>query len=330
MAQAEIAKPGVWERLGRGTRHGDRVFWIITVVFALMVIGLVVAIGVVTYSGSAAARREFGLSFLVGQEWNPVDTDVSKASFGAWPAVRGTLLSSAVAVLLAAPIGVGIGIFLAELCPRWLRTPLSFTVELLAAIPSVIYGLWGVAVFAPFFRDVVAAPISRSIGRVVPILSGPVAVGRGVMLAGVVLGIMILPTISAITRDVLAVVPKTQREVMLALGATRWEVIWQSVLPYARAGIIGGIMLGLGRALGETMAATLLIGNSQRLSQSLFAPGVTAASLVASELTNANSPLHESALIEIALVLFGITLLLNLFARLLVWRVSRGPAGARL
>ncbi|HEU5100138.1 MAG TPA: phosphate ABC transporter permease subunit PstC [Roseiflexaceae bacterium] len=329
MAQAEAVNPSFWRRLRRRARHGDGLFYLITLLFAMIVISLVVAIGVVTYNGSALARQQFGLSFLAGQEWNPVDTEVSPATFGAWPAVYGTLVSATVAVLLAGPIGIGIGVFLAELCPRWLRTPLSFTVELLAAIPSVIYGLWGVVVFAPFFRDAVARPVSRTIGEVVPQLAGPVAVGRGIMVAGVVLAIMILPTIAAITRDVLTVVPRTQREVMLALGATRWEVIWQSVLPYARAGIIGGVMLGLGRALGETMAATMLIGNSQRLSTSLFGPGVTAASLVASELTNANSALHESALIEIALVLFGITLLLNVFARLLVWQVSRGPAGAR-
>ncbi|HJZ49112.1 MAG TPA: phosphate ABC transporter permease subunit PstC [Roseiflexaceae bacterium] len=330
MAQTGAIKANVWQRLSQRARHGDRPFYLITLFFALMVIGLVVAIGAVTYNGSALARQQFGLGFLVEQEWNPVDTETSPATFGAWPAVYGTLVSAAVAVLLAGPIGIGIGIFLAELSPRWLRTPLSFTVELLAAIPSVIYGLWGVLVFAPVFRDTVAKPISQTLGEVVPQLAGPVAVGRGIMVAGVVLAIMILPTIAAITRDVLAVVPRTQREVMLALGATRWEVIWQAVLPYARAGIIGGVMLGLGRALGETMAATMLIGNSQRLSTSLFAPGVTAASLVASELTNANSALHESALIEIALVLFGITLLLNLFARLLVWQVSRGPAGARI
>ncbi|HNP70700.1 MAG TPA: phosphate ABC transporter permease subunit PstC [Kouleothrix sp.] len=330
MAQSEALNTGFWRRLSRRTQHGDGLFYLGTLLFALVVIGMVAAIGLVTFNGSALARSEFGLSFLTGREWKPVDTDVRPATFGAWPAVYGTLVSAAIAVLLAAPIGIGIGIFLSELCPRWLRTPLSFTVELLAAIPSVIYGLWGVAVFAPVFRDAVAKPVSRSLGQVIPALAGPVAVGRGMMVAGVVLAIMILPTIAAITRDVLAVVPNTQREVMLALGATRWEVIWQSVLPYARAGVIGGVMLGLGRALGETMAATMLIGNSQRLSSSLFAPGVTAASLVASELTNANSPLHESALIEVALVLFGITLMLNLFARLLVWQVSRGPAGARI
>lgn len=328
MAGAKTIETSVWTRINQRTRHGDGIFWVITLFFALVIVGLVVAIGVVTYNGSAAARQQFGLSFLLGRDWNPVDTDIQPATFGAWPAVYGTLTSSLIAVVLAAPIGIGIGIFLAELCPRRLRTPLSFTVELLAAIPSVIYGLWGVAIFVPFFRDYIASPISDTFGDAVPLLGGPVSVGRGIMVAGVVLALMILPTVAAITRDVLVVVPNTQREALLALGATPWEVIWHAVLPYARAGIIGGVMLGLGRALGETMAATMLIGNSTRLDPSIFAPGVTAASLIANELTNANSALHESALIEIALVLFGITLLLNLFARLLVWQVGRGPVGS--
>ena len=266
--------------------------------------------------------------FLTSPEWYP--QSASNVRYGALALIIGTLSVTTLAMLIAVPFGLGAAIYVSEFCRGRLKEGLKIVIELLAAIPSVIYGLWGVAVFAPVFRDAVAKPVSRSLGQVIPALAGPVAVGRGMMVAGVVLAIMILPTIAAITRDVLAVVPNTQREVMLALGATRWEVIWQSVLPYARAGVIGGVMLGLGRALGETMAATMLIGNSQRLSSSLFAPGVTAASLVASELTNANSPLHESALIEVALVLFGITLMLNLFARLLVWQVSRGPAGARI
>lgn len=316
-------------RLQRITRHGDGLFWGVCLIFGLVIIGLVIAIGVVTYRDSAEARAAFGFRFLLGRDWSPVDTDLGAASFGAWPAVRGTLLSSFIAVLFAAPIGVGVGIFLAELAPPRLRTPLGFLVEMLAAIPSVIYGLWGVAVFVPFFRRFVAAPIAGSVGEVAPFLAGPVAVGRGVAVAGVVLGIMILPTIAAITHDVLRVVPDSQREAILGIGGTRWQVISDAVVPYARAGIIGGIMLGLGRALGETMAATMIIGNSQRLSTSVFAPGTTAASLIASELPNSTSNLHASALVEIALVLFAITLLLNMLARLLVWQVSRGPAGRR-
>jgi phosphate transport system permease protein len=314
-------------RLNRRTAHGDRPFWVLVLLFALAIIGLVGAVGLVVYVGSAEARGLYGLSFLTGTVWNPVATEVREASYGAWPAIRGTLLSSLIAVLLAGPLGILIGVFLSELCPLRLRTPLSFMVELLAAIPSVIYGLWGVAVFVPFFRDYIADPIANSLGTNLPWLAGPVATGRGLMAAGMVLALMILPTIAAISRDVLAVVPSSQREVLMALGANRWEVIWQSVLPYARAGIIGAVMLGLGRALGETMAATMLIGNSTRIEQSLFAPATTAASLIANQLPNANDALHESALVYVALVLFGITLLLNLIARLLVWQVSRGPIG---
>ncbi len=330
MAEIDLA-PGAMtsSRWERQTQHGDRLFWLITLLFALVIVGLVVAVGVVAYNGSSDARAQYGWGFLVGTEWNPVDTDVSPAAFGAWPAIRGTLLSSLFALLLAGPVGVAIGIYLAELAPLRLREPLGFLVELLAAIPSVIYGLWGVAVFIPFFTDWVATPISETFGDALPWLGGPVAVGRGLLVTSVVIALMILPTVAAITRDVLRAVPPQQREVLLALGATRWEVIWLAVLPYARAGIIGGVMLGLGRALGETMAATMLIGNSTQISDSLFAPATTAASLVASELTNANSLLHESALITVALALFGITLILNLAARLLVWQTSRGPAGGR-
>lgn len=330
MAEVQAERTRTLKRRGGDwSQHGDKPFWWINFFFALIVVGLVLAVGVVTFNGSAAARERYGLQFLTSDIWNPVETEINPQTFGAWPAIRGTLISSAIAVLLAGPIGVGIGIFLAELCPRRIREPLSFMVELLAAIPSVIYGLWGVAVFVPVFTNLIATPLSETIGQTIPLLAGPVVAGRGMMAAGIVLALMILPTVASITRDVLSVVPNTQREVMLALGATRWEVIWLSVVPYARAGIVGGIMLGLGRALGETMAATMIIGNSTDISQSLFAPATTAAALVAGELTNATDSLHESALIYVALVLFLITLLLNMAARLLVWQVSRGPAGAR-
>lgn len=329
MAQAELSRTSLGERIARRTRHGDGIFWLVTLVFALVVIGLVVAIGVVTYGSSAEARQQFGLGFFAGTDWSPVETDLGPATFGALPAIVGTLISSAIALVLAAPVAIGIGIFLAELCPLRLRTPLSFMIELLAAIPSVIYGTWGVVVFAPFFTNVLAQPIADALGGVLPWLGGDqVAAGRGLLLAGIILAIMILPTIAAITRDVLTLVPNTQREALLALGATRWEVIWLAVLPYARAGIVGGVMLGLGRALGETMAATMLVGNRPQVPTSLFEPATTAASLVASELTNAQSTLHESSLILIALALFAITLALNLSARLLIYFVNRGPVGS--
>ncbi len=317
------------ERLAQRTQHGDGIFWGVTLFFALVVIALVAAIGWVTWSDSAMARERFGLGFFTSTEWNPVETEVSAESFGAMPAIVGTLASSIIALLLAGPVAIGIGIFLAELCPQSLRMPLSFMVELLAAIPSVIYGVWGVMVFAPFFTQNVAIPLSESMREIVPWLSSnQVASGRGLLIAGIILAIMILPTIAAITRDVLTLVPNTQREVMLALGATKWEVIWLAVIPYARAGIVGGVMLGLGRALGETMAATMLVGNRPQVPGSLLEPATTAASLVASELVNAQSILHESALVLIALALFAITLILNLIARLLIWIVSRGPVGS--
>jgi phosphate transport system permease protein len=299
------------------------------VALAGSVVALVFVIAVIMFVASAEARTAFGIDVLVGQDWNPVETELSAPSFGAWPAVRGTLLSALVAVLVATPLALGIGIFLAELCPPRLSAPLSFLVELLAAIPSVIYGVWGVFVFVPLFNEVFSKPVSNAVGEYIPWLAGPVATGRGILVTGIIMAIMILPTIASLTRDVLRLVPNTQREAMLAVGATRWETIWLAVVPYARAGIIGAVMLGLGRALGETMAATMLVGNSQRISESLFAPATTAASLVANELTNSVSTLHESALITVALALFGITLVLNLGARLLIWFVDRRIAGGR-
>lgn len=314
-----------WQLFQRRTQHGDLPFKYLTLFFALIVLLMIGAIAFVTWFGSDKARTEFGFSFLFEQGWNAVT-----GNYGALPAVYGTLASSAIALLIAGPLGVFIAVFLSELCPLKLRNPLSFTIELLAAIPSVVYGMWGVFVFAPFFRDYIALPISETIGTTIPLLAGPVHQGRSIMLAGIVLAIMVLPTIAAISRDVLMVVPMHQREALLAVGATRWEVIWKGVLPYARAGIIGGVMLGLGRALGETMAALMLIGSAKSsVPESLFHPGITSAALIASELPNAENSLHESTLILIGLVLFGITLLLNAIARYFVWQTSRGPAGAR-
>jgi phosphate transport system permease protein len=309
-------------RIQRRTQHGDVVFWLVSLFFAVLVVALLVAIVAVTWHGSAEARHKFGLGFLTGSAWNPVTGE-----YGALPAIYGTIVSSAIALLIAGPLGVLIGIFLTELCPNQLRAPLSFLIELLAAIPSVVYGMWGVFVFIPFFRDHVARGASSSLGGAVPLLEGPVTVGRGLLVAGIILAIMILPTIAAVSRDVLAVVPSNQREALLALGATRWEMIRHALIPYARAGIIGGMMLGLGRALGETMAATMVIGNTPKIHASLFQPATTASSLVASQLANANDSLHSSALILIALVLFLITMVANSIARLLVWNVQRASGG---
>lgn len=297
--------------------HGDLLFRLVALCFALLVAALLLAILLVAWNGSSAARHAFGLGFLTTSVWNPVN-----GQFGALPAIYGTILSSLIALLIAGPLGIGIGVFLAELAPARVRGPVGMLVELLAAIPSVVYGMWGIFVFIPFFRRFIATPVSASAGHALPFLAGPVAVGRGLMVAGIILAIMILPTIAAVSRDVLAVVPRTQKEALLALGSTRWEMIRHSLLPYARAGIIGGMMLGLGRALGETMAATMVIGNTPQIKTSLFQPATTAASLIASQLPNANSELHSSALVYLALVLFLITLIANAGARFMVWRVS--------
>ncbi len=309
-------------RLARQFQHGDLIFWVVSLVFAVIVVALLFAIIAVTWDGSTAARHAFGWRFLTTSVWNP-----PKEQFGALPAIYGTIVSSMLALIFAAPLGVMIAIFLNTLSPAKLRMPIGLMVELLAAIPSVVYGMWGIFVFIPFFRTHISTPISESVGTAIPLFAGPANVGRGMLVAGVILAIMILPTIAAISRDVLAVVPNTQREAVLALGATRWEVIRHADLPYARAGIVGGIMLGLGRALGETMAATMVIGNTPQIKTSLFQPATTAASLIANELPNANSGMHSSALILLALVLFVITLIANSIARLLVWRVSRTGQG---
>lgn len=318
----DAQRVGTWGRIKQRTQHGDMVFWLLALGFAVLVVGLLVAIVAVTWTGSAEARHEFGFGFLTSTTWNPV-----KGEFGGLPAIYGTIVSSLIALLLAGPIGIGIGIFLSETCPMRLRQGLGFLVELLAAIPSVVYGMWGIFVFIPFFRDHIATPISERLGDTIPLFEGPVTVGRSMMAAGIILSIMILPTIAAISRDVLLVVPVHQREALLALGATRWEMIRHALIPYARAGIIGGMMLGLGRALGETMAATMVIGNTPTIDTSLFQPGTTSASLVASQLPNANNEMHKSALILVALLLFVITLIANSIARLLVWRVQRGDGG---
>lgn len=312
-------------RFRRRLQHGDLIFWLVALGFALLVVALLLIIVAVTWDGSREARETFGiLGFITSSEWNPVEDE-----FGALPAIYGTVVSSIIALGLAAPPAIMIGVFLSDLCPDRLRSPISLMVELLAAIPSVVYGMWGIFVLIPFYRTFIAEPLSTSIGDAVPIFGGPVAIGRGLLVAGMILAIMILPTIAAISRDVLAVVPTHQKEAMLALGATRWEVIRHAQLPYARAGIVGGMMLGLGRALGETMAALMVIGNMPRIETSLFQPATSAAALIASQLPTTESDLHSSSLILMALVLFLITLIANSLARLLVWNVSRTSGRGR-
>jgi phosphate transport system permease protein len=269
--------------------------------------------------GAAAwpAVRHFGPGFVTSTDWDPVN-----GQFGALPFIFGTLASSLLALVIAVPLAVGLAIFLTELAPRWLAAPIGFGTELLAAIPSVVYGLWGIFVLVPWLREHVQQPLANGVGERVGFFAGP-AYGVSIMAGGVILAIMIVPFISAVSREVLAAVPVAQREAALALGATRWEMTWQVVLPYALPGIIGATILGLGRALGETMAITMVIGNRPDIPTSLFAPGYTMASVLANEFSEASADLHLAALMEIGLLLFGITILVNSVARFLVWRVAR-------
>jgi phosphate transport system permease protein len=300
---------------------GDTVYGVLTTVCALIVPALVVAIAVAIFAAAWPAFSKLGLSIVTSSDW-----DVANGHFGAAPALFGTLVSSAIALIIATPLAIGVAIFLSEFSPSWLRQPVGFLVDLLAAIPSVVYGLWGIFVLIPLLREYVM-PFFRDTLHLgaTPLFSGP-AYGPSMLAAGIILAIMALPYISAVSREVLMAVPRSQREAALALGATRWEMIRDAVVPYARSGIIGGIMLGLGRALGETMAVTMVIGNRPEISASLLAPGYTMASLIANEFSEATNDLHLSALMAVGAVLFLITLIVNAVARWLVWSVSRNRA----
>jgi phosphate transport system permease protein len=275
---------------------------------------------------SAPAIRRYGVSFVTTSTWDNV-----KEVFGALPYVYGTLVTSAVALLLTVPVGVGAALYVAEFAPRPLRTPVAFTVELLAAIPSIIYGLWGFFVLAPAMRATVEPALQRAFGPipVVGKLFQSTPIGKDLLTGGVILAIMILPTVMAISREIILAVPPAQREGMLALGATRWETLRDAVLPYARAGIVGAAMLGLARAMGETMAVTMVIGNSSRaITGSLFTPGYTMASAIANQFNEADKPIYFSALVEVALALLVVCLLVNLIARLLIWHIAGRRAAA--
>jgi len=317
-----IAATATKERkLPREANVGDRIFRLVTAAFAAGVVLLLAAMALQLLRSASPALRRFGWPFLVSREWDPV-----RDLFGALPFIYGTLVSSLLALVLAVPVALGIAVFLAEMAPSWLRKGLGFIVELLAAVPSVIYGLWGIFVLGPWLRDSVQPLLAKAFGFL-PLFQGPHH-GFGMLSAGVVLAIMILPTIASVSREVLLAVPNTQREGALALGATRWETVRRAVLPYAKSGVIGAIILGLGRALGETMAVTMVIGNRPEIAVSLFAPSYTMASVIANEFTEATGDLYLSALAAIGFLLFGVTLLLNIIARLLVWRVASGPKGA--
>jgi phosphate transport system permease protein len=310
-------------RFGRGTsRLPDLVFRLGTGGFAWAFVVLLGLLGVLLALNSGDVFAKFGLSFLTGTTWDPV-----AAIYGALPFIVGTIASSLIAIILATPIGILTAIFLSELAPRRVAIPLTFAIELLAAIPSVVYGLWGVFVLGPFLANTLEAWIVGAFGWI-PIFAGP-PFGVGVFAAGVILTLMILPTIVAISRDVITAVPDNQREAMLALGATRWEMITRSVLPYAKSGIIGAVILGLGRALGETMAVTMVIGNRTDVPHSIFDSAQTIASQIATTFNEAGLGLQTSALIGLGLVLLVITMSMNIVARLLVWRVAGPGAGTR-
>jgi len=284
---------------------------------ALSIFGIVALIATELVMRSQLSITKFGMSFFFRQIWDPVSGD-----FGALPFIYGTLVSSFLALLLAVPLAVGLAIFLTEMCPRFLRAPLAFITELLAAIPSVVYGLWAIFVLVPILREHVNPLLAKVFGWT-GLFGGP-NFGIGMLAAGVILAIMILPIISSLTREVMTAVPHSQREAALALGATRWEMIRMGVLRNARIGIVGSIILGLGRALGETMAVTMVIGNRPEIAKSLFAPGYSMAAVIASEFSEASDDLYLSALMEIGLALFIVTIIVNALARLLVWAVTRG------
>ena len=306
----------------RGSLWGDRVFQGVVYasvgLFVLVMVGIVWALVV----ESMPAMRRFGLSFVTGQEWDPV-----KEAFGALPFIYGTLVSSLVGMFIAVPLGIGAAIYLAELAPFWARSPIGFLIELLAAVPSVVYGLWGIFVLAPFLRNWIEPVLGRALGFL-PLFQGP-PYGVGMLAAGLILSIMTVPFIATVSREVLLAVPNTQREAALALGATRWETTWMAVLRYGRSGLVGAVLLGLGRALGETMAVTMVIGNRPEIALSLFAPGYTMASVLANEFTEATSDVYLSALVYIGLLLLAVTVIVNSAARLLVWSVGGTVKGIR-
>ena len=305
--------------LGRPT--GDRAFKGVMTLFGLTILAVPAMMVLQLAHTSQLSLAKFGLSFLTSSKWDPVHLE-----FGAWPFIYGTVLSSLLALVIAVPISIGLAIFLSDLAPSRLRKPLSFLVELLAAIPSVVYGFWGIFVLVPLLRETVEPWIIKYFGTI-PFFEGP-PLGFGMLAAGIILAIMIVPTITSITREVLKAVPDTHREAAIGLGATPWDTIRYAVLPAARSGIVGAIILGLNRALGETMAVTMVIGNRPKAAASILAPGYSMASVIANEFAEADSDLYLSALAEMALLLLCVALVMNLAARWLV-SMTKNKMGAR-
>lgn len=303
----------------REIHYGDRIFSWTLKAFSIGLALLLVLIGVFLYKAAIPAIRAQGFRFITTSVWDPVQ-DI----YGALPVIYGTIVSSLIALAIATPLSVGVALFLTEIAPRRIGRVVGFLIEMLAAIPSVVYGLWGIFVLAPWLRTVVEPVLKQTLGFL-PFFQGP-PYGVGMLAAGIILAIMITPTISSISREVFSAIPRIQREAALAIGATRWEMMRLSVLQAAKRGVIGAIILGFGRALGETMAVTMVIGNRHDISLSLFAPGATMASIIANEYTEATSDMHLAALAEVGLALFVITFLINSLARLFI---SRGAIDGR-
>jgi phosphate transport system permease protein len=310
----------VWRRALSPTGNtGDAIFRLLLLGAAVL---MLLIVGAMIFALAYKARLsigQFGFRFITGREWNPV-----KSEFGALPFIYGTIMSSLIAIVISVPLSLGIAIFLVEQAPVRLARPVTFLVELLAAIPSVVYGLWGIFVLAPFLRVHVEPPLQHWFGWL-PLFSGPIT-GIGLLTGGIILAIMVTPIISAVVRDVLAAVPSAQREAALALGATKWETT-RVVLVNGAPGIAGAVILGLGRAIGETMAVTMVIGNRAHISASLFDSSYTIASAIANEFTEATQDLYLSALVELGLILFFVTFAVNAIARVLVWNVTRKTSG---
>ena len=304
----------------RRFRRGDIAFKSLTLISAITVLVLLAGVMLALLHGSLPAWRAFGLGFLTSESWNPVTE-----KFGALPAIYGTLVTSIIAMLIGVPVSLGIAFFLTEICPERLRRTVSIAIELLAGIPSIIYGIWGLFVFAPWFQATVQPFLIDTFANI-PVLNqlfaGP-PYGIGMLTAGLILAIMVLPFITSITREVFETVPAVLKEAAYGIGCTRWEVIRRVVIPYTRVGIIGGVMLGLGRALGETMAVTFVIGNAHRISSSILAPGTTISATIANEFTEATGELYTSSLIALGLILFFITFVVLAAARFMLMRIER-------
>jgi phosphate transport system permease protein len=313
---ALTARADTTRRAGRGDARFHFLTWLAAMFLLLLFAGVMVSLVV----GAIPAIKAFGFGFLTTEAWSP-----TRERFGALGSIYGTLVTSFLAMLVAVPVGIGVAIFLTELCPRFLRRPIGIAIELLAGIPSIIYGIWGLFVFAPWFQTHIQTPVIEAVGDVPVIgsLFGGTPFGIGVFTAGLILSIMILPFISAVTRDVFETVPSMLKEAAYGLGCTTWEVMWRVVLPFARTGVVGGGMLALGRALGETMAVTFVIGNAHRIDSSLFAPGTSISATIANEFTEATTELYTSSLISLGLILFFITFIVLASAQLMLRRLAK-------